>query len=71
MAREKARPQFRWGLWLTVFAWCAIFVSSAVAARAAHRYVLADPQFILSSEDRNALILKGVTYAAVSYTHLS
>jgi hypothetical protein len=52
MPREKARPQFRWRLWLTVLAWCAIFVSSAVAARQAHRYVLTDPQFILSSEDR-------------------
>src|ERR1035441_6112618 len=64
MPREKARPPFRWRLWLTVFAWCAIFVSSAVAARHAHRYVLRDPQFMLSSEDRNALTLQGVTYAA-------
>jgi cell division protein FtsQ len=64
MAREKARPQFRWRLWLSIFAWCAIFVSSAVAARQAHRYVLADPQFMLSAEDRNALTIKGVTYAA-------
>jgi cell division protein FtsQ len=64
MPREKARPPFRWRLWLTIFAWCAIFISSAVAARQAHRYVLSDPQFILSGEDRNALILKGVTYAS-------
>jgi len=64
MPREKARPAFRWRLWLTVFAWCAIFVSSAVAARQVHRYVLTDPQFMLSSEDRFALTLQGVTYAA-------
>ena len=64
MPREKARPPFRWRLWLTIFAWCATFISSAVAARQAHRYVLSDPQFILSGEDRNALILKGVTYAS-------
>jgi len=64
MPREKARPPFRWRLWLTVFAWCAVFVSSAVAARQAHRYVLTNPQFMLSSEDRHALILQGVTYAA-------
>lgn len=64
MAREKARPKFRWRLWLTVFAWCAVFVSSAVAARQAHRYVLRDQQFILSSDDRNALTIQGVTYSA-------
>jgi cell division protein FtsQ len=64
MAREKARPKFRWRLWLTVFAWCAVFISSAVAARQAQRYVLRDPQFIFSSEDRGALTLEGVTYAA-------
>jgi cell division protein FtsQ len=64
MAREKARPQFRWRLWLTVCGWCAFFVSSAVAARQAHRYAIADPQFMLSSENRSALTIQGVTYAA-------
>lgn len=64
MAREKARPQFRWRLWLTVCAWCAFFVSGAVAARRAHLYALGDTQFVLSSEDRGALTLQGVTYAA-------
>jgi len=64
MPREKARPTFRWRLWLTMVAWCAIFISTAMAARQAHRYALTDPQFILSSEDRNALTLKGVSYAS-------
>jgi cell division protein FtsQ len=64
MPREKASPPFRWRLWLTVFAWSAVFISSAVAARQAHRYALRDPQFILSSDDRSALTLQGVTYAA-------
>jgi cell division protein FtsQ len=64
MPREKARPPFRWRLWLTVFAWSAVFLSSAVAARQAHRYALRDPQFILSSDARSALTLQGVTYAA-------
>jgi cell division protein FtsQ len=64
MAREKPRPKFRWQLWLTVLAWCVVFISSAVAARQAHHYVLTDPQFLLSSEDRNALILQGGRYAA-------
>jgi cell division protein FtsQ len=64
MAREKARPQFRWRLWLSVLAWCAIFVSSAMAARQAHQYLLRDPQFILSSEDHKALTIQGGAYAA-------
>ena len=64
MAREKARRPFRWRLWLTVIGWCAVFVSSAVAARQAQHYVLRDPQFIFSSENRGALTLEGVTYAA-------
>jgi cell division protein FtsQ len=63
MPREKATPPFRWRLWLTVVAWCAVFVSSAVAARQAHRYVLNDPQFVLSGENRNAVALQGVSYA--------
>lgn len=63
-AREKARPPFRWRLWLTLFAWCAVCVSSAVAARQAQRYVLNDAQFILSNEDRIALTIQGTTYAA-------
>jgi cell division protein FtsQ len=64
MAREKTRPQSRWRLWVTVCLWCAVFVSSAVAARQAHRYAIGDPQFMLSSEDRSAVTLQGVTYAA-------
>ena len=64
MAREKARPPFRWRLWLSVFAWCAIFISSAVAARQAHRYVLRDPQFMLSGEDRGALTFQGIVYGS-------
>jgi len=63
-AREKARTQIRWRLWLTALAWCAVFVSSAVAARKAHNYVLSDPQFLLSSEQRGALTLQGVQYAS-------
>ena len=64
MPREKPRPGFRWRLWLTVLAWSAFFISSAVAARQAHRYVLGDPQFWLSGEDRGALMLQGVNYAS-------
>jgi cell division protein FtsQ len=64
MPRETARKPFPWRLWLTALAWCAIFISSAVAARQAHRYVLDDAQFILSSEEPGALTIQGATYAS-------
>ncbi len=64
MPREKTKKPIRWRLWLAVLAWCAFFVSTAMAARRAHRYALNDPQFILSGENRGALTLKGVNYAS-------
>src|SRR5690242_12451085 len=64
MPREKARRGIRWRLWLSVMAWAALFVSSAVAARKAHHYTLTDPRFTLSSEQRGALTLQGVVYAS-------
>ncbi len=51
-------------MWFGVLAWGAVFISSAVAARQAHHYVLTDAQFLLSSEDRHALTIDGVTYAS-------
>ena len=63
-ARDKTRTQIRWRLWLTVLAWCVLFVSSAVAARKAHDFVLRDPQFLLSGEQRGTLTLQGVRYAS-------
>jgi len=64
MPREKARRPFRWRLWLTVAAVGALFVSTAWAARQAQRYVLRDPRFILSPDDRLALTVEGVHYVA-------
>jgi cell division protein FtsQ len=64
MPKEKARRPFPWRAWLTAIFWCAIFVSTAWAARAAHRYVLSDAQFILSSEERGALTIEGARYAS-------
>ena len=40
-AARKARRSFRWRFWLSALAWCAVFVSSALAARQAHRYCFA------------------------------
>jgi cell division protein FtsQ len=64
MAREKARPAFRWRLWITVLAWCAVFASTALAARKTYRYLLSDPQFVLSGDQRGALTLEGAGYAS-------
>jgi cell division protein FtsQ len=64
MAREKARPAFRWRLWAIVLAWCAVFLSGALAARKTHQYLLTDPQFALSSEQRGSLTLQGTGYAS-------
>ena len=64
MAKERPRTGIRWRLWLMGTAWCAAFVTSAVAARKAHQYALTDPQFILSSDQRDSLALLGNVYAS-------
>lgn len=64
MAREKARSKTRWRVWLITLAGCAVLVSSAVAAREAHRFTLTDPRFLLSSEQPGALRFDGVVYAS-------
>jgi cell division protein FtsQ len=64
MPREKARRAFRWRLWASVLAWCAVFLSSAVAARKVHQYLLTAPQFTFSSEQRGSLGLEGTAYAS-------
>ncbi|HLY20595.1 MAG TPA: FtsQ-type POTRA domain-containing protein [Bryobacteraceae bacterium] len=64
MTREKARKPFPWRFWLTALAWCAVFVSSAVAARKARNYMLDNPQFVLSIEQPGAVSIEGATYAS-------
>jgi cell division protein FtsQ len=64
MARRKAKSGIRWRLWLTALVWCAIFISTAVAAAKAHDFMLTDPRFMLSSEQRGAITLEGAEYAS-------
>ena len=64
MAREKARPPFRWRLWATIVAWCVVFLASALVARKLHHYLLTDPQFTLSTDQRGSLALEGTAYAS-------
>jgi cell division protein FtsQ len=58
------RSEIRWRLWLGVAMGCVIFVSSAMAARKVRAFMVNDPQFVLSPEDRHALTLEGVRYAS-------
>ena len=64
MARESNSSRFRWRLWFTGAAWCAVFVSSAVAAHKLHRFVITDPQFTFSGERPEALSIDGAQYAS-------
>lgn len=64
MAREKTRKPFPWRFWLVVMAWCAVFISSALAAHEAHQYVLTDAQFIFSNERAGTLMIQGAVYAS-------
>ena len=64
MAREKARPAIRWRLWVIVAAWCAVVLSIALAARKTYQYLLSDPQFTFSSEQRGSFAVEGAIYAS-------
>ncbi len=64
MAREKARKTIPWRIWLIVLVWCVVFVSSAIAARRVQQFALTNPQFVLSSEQRGALTVRGAVYAS-------
>lgn len=62
-ATREAQPEgFRWRTWLSTLAWCGIFVSSAMAARKVHQFVVTDPQFLLSSEQRDAVLVEGMNH---------
>ena len=63
-SREVKKKAFRWRLWLPAAGWCLVFASTAVAARKVQHYVLADPQFVLSPDDRAALSVQGAAYAS-------
>ncbi len=62
--RDKKTGRVSWRAWLLTIFWCGVFVSSALAAREAHRYVLRDGQFALSPDDRGAITVEGARYAS-------
>ncbi|HZT33503.1 MAG TPA: FtsQ-type POTRA domain-containing protein [Bryobacteraceae bacterium] len=60
---REARPAAsRLRSWLSTLAWCAVFVSSAMAARKVHQFVITDPQFLLSAANRDSILIQGITY---------
>lgn len=64
MAARETRKGLPWRLWLTAGAGLVLCVSTAVAAYRVRGYVLTDPQFVLSAEDPNALLVQGLRYAS-------
>ena len=68
MPREsKAKPKrFNWRLLLAIAALALVGVSTAMAALKVRRFVVADPQFTLSRDRKDALAFEGVRYASRS-----
>jgi cell division protein FtsQ len=60
--REVKSARFGWRSWLATLGWCAVFVSSAMAARKVHHFVITDPQFTLSPDRRDAITVEGMIY---------
>jgi cell division protein FtsQ len=52
----------RWRFGLATLGWCVFFVSTAMAARKVHQFVLTDPEFTLSGEWRDAITVQGMVH---------
>ena len=63
MAKERSLFD-SWRIWATAFAWLAVCVSTALAARTVERFVSRDPQFTLSLDRRDGIRVDGVVYAS-------
>ena len=68
MARENKKPPggIRWRLWLGILVLGALTVSTGVAALHVRRFVITDPQFMLSRDRRDAVTIEGLRYASRS-----
>ena len=68
MPREsKPKPKrWNWRLVFSIAALALVCVSTAVAALKVRRFVVADPQFLLSRSHKDAITLEGVHYASRS-----
>lgn len=69
MPREKKAPAsagIRWRLWFGLAAIIAVAASTAYAAVRTRNYVLADPTYNFSRENKDALQIQGLVYASRS-----
>lgn len=67
MAKETRKEgRIRWRLWFGAAGLALLCVSTAFAAFEARRFVTTDPQFTLSPDRKDALVIEGSRYAAVS-----
>ncbi len=64
MAREQAKPRFRWRLYLGAAAAVLVCASAAVAGIKVRAFALRDSQFTLSPDDRQAVTVSGLRHAS-------
>ena len=60
--RESKSAGLTWRAWVATLGWCVFFVSSAMAARKVHQFVITDSQFALSSSRRDAILVQGMVH---------
>jgi cell division protein FtsQ len=61
---KKSQGRLRWRLLFGLAAAGALGMSTAMAARRVQRYVTTAPQFLLSRDRRDAVVVDGITYAS-------
>ena len=68
MTRESKKQEqgggIRWRLWFGLAALGVVCVSTALAAMKVRDYVISDPQFILSRDQKDSLVITGLQYAS-------
>ena len=62
--RSRNRARINWRLTFGILAVGAVGVSTAMAGYKVSQYAMADPQFILSHERKDAITILGLTYAS-------
>jgi cell division protein FtsQ len=67
MARESKKSEqggLQWRLWFGLVAAGVVCVSTALAAMKVHDYVISDPAFTLSRDQKDSLVIDGIKYAS-------
>jgi cell division protein FtsQ len=62
MPREREKKK-TWRIWLAAAGVLLLFASTAMAALRVRRFVIEDPQFILSRDRKDSLIIEGMKYS--------